>query len=1007
MANINEILARAAALRNETALNSIDPERAGGIMYDTLLALNELWLQQGAALVISKIYASVAAMNADTSPVSDLTGKPIRPGMIVVIASSDSDNGSVYRYNGTSAPRWSLVGMIGNITPEDSLTSDSTQIPLAAHQGKVLDGKISQLGQDICKKLLFVNGFEKGYFALDGTETFAWPGGYKTGYIKVIAGTTIISHAVCASDALAIVVYNNNLEFIEEKKVIGQSTNSYRDYSVTLDEDGFVRCYTDKTSVPSAWVESYILIRQELLNKNNIAQNITDEKDKVLSISSLGELTGVSLLTLTEDSIIPPVRNEDWEQGTLVLGVEYTANNIIRTKLGFKVIKNRLYTKSVVTSGYVCKIVCYNADNEYVREFGWDDTAFYTDDNVEYIRILLSRTDDAAFTPIGAYGVSINICISKTINKENDEVAIKGDHVNSVNGQYVYAESVAPSMSPLFWEQGTIGSNGQELSAKNRLRTKNYLPLIPLLKYRKSANIAIEQFDNYGNFIEEIGFSDSAFDSAEDASKMRLVLKNGNNTAITISSYDGGDFYVYPFSSLLNECVLKDRLLNSEGNIAPSVNGDNFEYGTLVDGLPSGQYTTRLRTKYYYPIIGGLTYNKTCSDGFQVAIDLYDNDKNYLTEFAYDKSLVCIPANAKFYKLILKKADNSAFSSANDTGAFIYIKNQSTLSEEIFDIRTPSGFVPSYFESHLTSKINTIRQNDLLVGSNGDSFVFITDSHYETNTKHSPSLIRRVLERTNIKKVFHGGDVIDWGIKSFSLGNIRSWYDMLSYADIFLTLGNHDINITEDNHFTNKEMYALFMRSIEDKVTNDKKLYYYFDNPNQKIRYIFLDGHWPTDTDMRGVSLNYAEQLSWMDSVVSELDSSWGIVVLQHIVFGYSTIIDNVPTNVRLSELAELLVAKLDSYQADDSKPSVIAIITGHLHYDYAIYSQYGHYPIIATTTDSTWGFQNNIDVQWASERAVGTINEQAFDVVQIDRDNKKIYCTRIGYGNDRVFNIQ
>ena len=149
MANINEILARAASLRDETALNSIDPERAGGIMYDTLLALNELWLQQGAALVISKIYASVAAMNADTSPVSDLTGKPIRPGMVVVIASSDSDNGSVYRYNGTSSPRWSLVGEIGNITPEDSLTSDSTQLPLAAHQGKVLDGKISQLGQDV------------------------------------------------------------------------------------------------------------------------------------------------------------------------------------------------------------------------------------------------------------------------------------------------------------------------------------------------------------------------------------------------------------------------------------------------------------------------------------------------------------------------------------------------------------------------------------------------------------------------------------------------------------------------------------------------------------------------------------------------------------------------------------------------------------------------------------------------------------------------------------------
>lgn len=156
MVNIYEILQRAASLKEETALNSISPERAGGIMYDTLLALNDLWLQQGSALVISKIYASVAAMEADTAPVSDLTGKPLRPGQIVVIASSDSDNGSVYRYNGTDAPSWSLVGAIGNLTPVDSLDSESTTLPLAAHQGKVLDGKISQLGQKLIKLVAFV-----------------------------------------------------------------------------------------------------------------------------------------------------------------------------------------------------------------------------------------------------------------------------------------------------------------------------------------------------------------------------------------------------------------------------------------------------------------------------------------------------------------------------------------------------------------------------------------------------------------------------------------------------------------------------------------------------------------------------------------------------------------------------------------------------------------------------------------------------------------------------------
>ncbi len=211
MANINEILARAAALRDETALNSISPERAGGIMYDTLLALNELWLQQGAALVISKIYASVAAMEADTAPVSDLTGKPLRPGQIVVIASSDSDNGSVYRYNGTESPSWSLVGSIGNLDPVDSLDSDSTTLPLAAHQGKVLDGKISQLGQQVdavvYDKILNRYG--------NVVESAGWA--YDTNYRQYISGNNVewrFSKNTANGNA-AIVFYNSSNQVVE------------------------------------------------------------------------------------------------------------------------------------------------------------------------------------------------------------------------------------------------------------------------------------------------------------------------------------------------------------------------------------------------------------------------------------------------------------------------------------------------------------------------------------------------------------------------------------------------------------------------------------------------------------------------------------------------------------------------------------------------------------------------------------------------------------------------
>jgi len=187
MATISELLARAAALRDETAINSIDPNRAGGIMYDTLLCLNTLWVASGSSLVISKIYASVAAMQADTAPVSDLTGKALRPGQIVVIASSDADNGSVYRYDGPSA--WSAVGKIGNLPVIDSLDSDSATTPLAAHQGKVLDGKISQLGQDAIKNYILSESFTvvSATYNSEGIVSSAsvkWPDG-TTGTISV------------------------------------------------------------------------------------------------------------------------------------------------------------------------------------------------------------------------------------------------------------------------------------------------------------------------------------------------------------------------------------------------------------------------------------------------------------------------------------------------------------------------------------------------------------------------------------------------------------------------------------------------------------------------------------------------------------------------------------------------------------------------------------------------------------------------------------------------------
>lgn len=110
---IYDIIAKAESLKTETALDSITPKRVGEILVETLNALNEYQIQSG-GLSIQKIYDSISAMQSDLEPISDLTGRPLRRGQLVVIVPAYQDDptaGDVYRYNGSLS--WTYVAKIG------------------------------------------------------------------------------------------------------------------------------------------------------------------------------------------------------------------------------------------------------------------------------------------------------------------------------------------------------------------------------------------------------------------------------------------------------------------------------------------------------------------------------------------------------------------------------------------------------------------------------------------------------------------------------------------------------------------------------------------------------------------------------------------------------------------------------------------------------------------------------------------------------------------------------
>lgn len=81
-----------------------------------------------------------------------------------------------------------------------------------------------------------------------------------------------------------------------------------------------------------------------------------------------------------------------------------------------------------------------------------------------------------------------------------------------------------------------------------------------------------------------------------------------------------------------------------------------------------------------------------------------------------------------------------------------------------------------------------------------------------------------------------------------------------------------------------------------------------------------------------------------------------------------------------------------------------IAIFAGHVHFDgyyqYSVNAYNGYIYVIATTCDA----YGNQPKGSSATRTPKTVNEQAFDIISINKADRLITITRIGAGSDRAF---
>lgn len=304
--------------------------------------------------------------------------------------------------------------------------------------------------------------------------------------------------------------------------------------------------------------------------------------------------------------------------------------------------------------------------------------------------------------------------------------------------------------------------------------------------------------------------------------------------------------------------------------------------------------------------------------------------------------------------------------------------------------------VPAIFRSQMSSKVQTILGNMDDAGVNGETFIFITDLHWETNFKNSPSLVKYLLEHTNIRNLLCGGDLINQGEPADMKAVITDVINSFNFKNVFFpcAVGNHDDNSNQSatsKWFSQSVVYARELKQICEHATfvTFGPWNYYYDLHNTKTKVIVLD------TGKDGAFSNYSE----LYDMLNDTPSGYHILILAHWLYqsAKTTFCTNLESIVDAYNDRDSGTAGGVAYDFTGASASVSIVIAGHAHEDMDWTTPDG-VPVVLTDCDSA--------LRTLSSMEYGTTDEQCFDVITLDYSNLTAKFVRIGRGSDRSFTL-
>lgn len=294
--------------------------------------------------------------------------------------------------------------------------------------------------------------------------------------------------------------------------------------------------------------------------------------------------------------------------------------------------------------------------------------------------------------------------------------------------------------------------------------------------------------------------------------------------------------------------------------------------------------------------------------------------------------------------------------------------------------------VVSYYQTPTLSVANTLNKQS----SDWTSFAFITDMHGNGNKQHSQAIALYLLDNTNMSMIVLGGDYCVSGWDKTEYDTYMSPFkngDLV--GNVYALMGNHE-TFANGSAEAKQSIYNDFLKDktwIAGSLTNN---YYYMDDIDRKIRYLFLN-----TSDGGSSSVQYtmtSTQVDWIKNHVTLPDSSWSLLVLGHVNLCNMGVSSSTMTESTETNGAAIISA------IKECNGKIIGYICGHQHVDIT-----GKWSGIQQTTLLCDKFENTnyYDGISVTNRESGKVTEQAVSVVSINSKTKQVVIRRIGAGRN------